>query len=57
MIVDAKFTGEDSLGYEHGKYYTIYFFASSRIIIMRMDNEGYCLYKSLKLFLKNWEIL
>lgn len=54
MKIIAKFIGEDSLGYEHGKSYVLYIHNN---YIKREDGSGVCPYNSLELFFKNWTIL
>lgn len=55
MIIKAKFTGSNSLGYEHGKEYELRIKNTLAISIVRLDGTGYCKYGSLPAFLKNWK--
>ena len=54
MVIEAKFTGGNSLGYETGKVYTLKVDDYRSMTISRMDNTGKCPYQSLSSFLKNW---
>lgn len=57
MEIKAKFKGSNSLGYENGLNYRLWFIAQDQIIIFRMDNgSGTCRYDSLKAFLNNWQV-
>ena len=55
MIIKAKFTGSNSLGYEHGKEYELRIKNTLAIAIVRLDGTGYCKYGSLVAFLSNWK--
>ena len=54
MILSAKFTGENSLGYETGKIYKLKMPSYNSMVIMRLDNTGRCPYQSIAAFLRNW---
>lgn len=54
MIIIAKFTGTNSLGYENGKEYQLKVSDLQGISIKRLDGTGKCPYQSLSAFLKNW---
>lgn len=54
MIIKAKFTGTNSLGYEKNKEYNLKISKSKQITIKRMDDTGFCFYESLHSFLVNW---
>lgn len=51
MIIEAKFIGKNSLGYEHGKTYKLKLKGNT---ITRIDGSGVCVYESLVSFLQNW---
>lgn len=51
MLITATFTGQDSLGYENGKLYSL---EISGFSIARTDGTGKSEYGSLSAFLKNW---
>jgi len=54
MIIKAKFTGTNSLGYETGKEYELKVFDIKGISVKREDGSGECIYQSLSSFFKNW---
>lgn len=64
-VIKAKFIGTNSLGYEHGKYYTLVLYKADflrRLLygwdleIRRVDDSrGYCPYKNIDTFLANWD--
>lgn len=54
MIITAKFTGTNSLGYENGKEYQLKVADLQGVSVKRLDGTGKCLYQSLSSFLKNW---
>jgi len=54
MIIKAKFTGTNSLGYETGKEYELKVADLQGISVVRLDGTGKCPYMSLSSFLKNW---
>lgn len=63
MTITATFTGKNSLGYEHGKTYTLELvehdileriFGGTKLHIVRVDGTGKCPYTNIKTFLKNW---
>ncbi len=51
MIIEAKFIGKPSLGYENGKKYKLRIDANS---ICRLDGTGKCPYGSVAAFMRNW---
>ena len=60
MKLEAKFKGNDgSMGYAKDKTYLLQFTAITDITIHCVLPLGgkCCVYKSLKLFLNNWEII
>lgn len=58
MKIKAKFKGSNSLGYENGKNYFLWFdIAANKIVIYRIDGSGgACVYDTLKGFLNNWQV-
>lgn len=54
MKILAKFIGTDSLGYEHGKDYTLFLYKD---YIKREDGDGICRYSNTVKFLENWTII
>ena len=52
--IQARFIGEDSLGYEHGKVYKIKVVHIIRTTIKKLDETGLCQYDSTNTFLNNW---
>jgi hypothetical protein len=54
MIINAIFTGTNSLGYENGKEYQLKVDNFKGISVKRLDGTGKCPYQSLSAFLKNW---
>ena len=54
MKISAKFIGENSLGYEHGKEYVLSITIISKVQIVRLKGSGLCLYDSINSFLANW---
>jgi hypothetical protein len=61
LHIRAQFTGQDSLGYEHGQTYELFIEAlsilaghGSTIRIMRPDQQGICPYRTIETFLANW---
>jgi hypothetical protein len=54
MIIKAKFTGTNSLGYETGKEYELKIYDVKGISVRRNDGSGKCVYESLSSFFKNW---
>lgn len=57
MVINAKFTGKNSLGYENGKSYDLLVSDVKGISIKRLDGTGKCPYQSLSAFLNNWDII
>lgn len=55
MVIQAKFIGTNSLGYEHGTEYQLILSNNSGTSIRKMDGTGLCVYTSLSAFLKNWD--
>lgn len=51
MLITATFIGQDSLGYENGKLYSLQLDGLS---IGRTDGSGKTSYGSLSAFFKNW---
>ena len=60
MKIKAKFKGSNSLGYENGKNYHLFFSTAIRenqIFIKDIANiASPCAYGSLKSFLNNWQV-
>lgn len=54
MIIEATFTGKNSLGYEAGKEYKLKVADFGGITIRRIDDTGKCPYQSISAFLRNW---
>lgn len=54
MIIQAVFTGTDSLGYKKGTSYRLKVCDVSCSTIQREDGTGGCTYNSLASFLRNW---
>jgi hypothetical protein len=54
MIIEAKFIGNDSLGYENGKEYKLKIDDFGGMSIRRIDDTGKCKYESISAFLRNW---
>ena len=54
MIIEAKFTGKNSLDYETGKEYKLKVADFGGMTIRRFDNTGKCPYLSVSAFLRNW---
>lgn len=63
MRIKATFIGADSLGYEHGKTYTLELvehdllervLGGTKLHVVRVDGTGKCPYTNIKTFLKNW---
>lgn len=54
MIIEAKFIGNDSLGYENGKEYKLKIDNFGGMTIRRIDNKEKCKYESISAFLRNW---
>jgi len=54
MIINAIFTGTNSLGYENGKEHQLKVDNFKGISVKRLDGTGKCPYQSLSSFLKNW---
>jgi len=55
MIIKATFKGRDSLGYQHGKEYTLRTVEESYICIERLDGSGRCPYAVHVEFAHNWD--
>jgi hypothetical protein len=51
MIIMATFIGKPTLGYVTGHVYKLRVEGNS---IIRFDQTGYCPYKNVKAFLRNW---
>lgn len=54
MIIEATFTGKNSLGYETGKEYKLKVADFGGMTIRRIDDTGKCPYQSISAFLRNW---
>ena len=54
MLIEATFTGTNSLGYENGKSYELQLEPKS-MSIARPDGFGEYEYESLYSFMKNWD--
>jgi hypothetical protein len=54
MIIEAKFIGKDSLGYENSKKYKLKIADFGGMSIRRVDDTGKCGYESISAFLRNW---
>jgi len=54
MKITAKFIGENSLGYEHGKEYVLSISIIEKVQIVRLQGSGLCIYDSINSFLANW---
>lgn len=50
-LIEAKFIGEDSLGYVKGNTYKLLL---NGLTIVCIDGSGRCPYGSLRALLKNW---
>lgn len=55
MIIIAKFTGEESLGYKRNVVYVLKVENGKAITIQRQDGSGKCKYDSFISFLRNWD--
>lgn len=55
MIIKAIFKGKSSMGYGHGLEYTLRVAEHGGMSVKRMDGTGFCEYKSLSSFLRNWD--
>lgn len=51
LIVMATFIGTPTLGYQKGHVYKLIVEGNS---VMRLDHTGFCPYRSLRAFLRNW---
>lgn len=54
MIIEATFTGKNSLGYETGKQYKLKVADFGGMTIRRIDDTRKCPYQSISAFLRNW---
>jgi hypothetical protein len=54
MIIEAKFIGKNSLGYETNEKYKLKVSDFGGMSIKRLDDSGKCPYESLSAFLRNW---
>jgi hypothetical protein len=54
MIIEAKFIGKNSLGYETNEKYKLKVSDFGGMSIRRLDDSGKCPYESLSAFLRNW---